>query len=149
MATHSSILAWNLHEQRNLEAPLGPKVPPPATMSTTQPGPPGQGGAARSWEAGRAWHCFDLGMSEWKCPKDSPTGLLSARTGQSAPRVGRQVTAVPHRDPGQTVLVCSVAQSCPTLCNRMDCSLPDSSIRGILQTRILEWLAMPSFKGSS
>ena len=47
------------------------------------------------------------------------------------------------------VYVCSVAQSCPTLCNHMDCSLPASSIHGILQTRILEWLAMPYFKGSS
>ena len=34
-------------------------------------------------------------------------------------------------------------QSCPTLCNPLDCSPPDSSIRGILQARILEWVAMP------
>ena len=39
----------------------------------------------------------------------------------------------------------SVAQSCPTLCDPMDCSLPGSSVRGILQARILEWVAMPSF----
>ena len=32
----------------------------------------------------------------------------------------------------------SVAQSCLTLCNPMDCSLPDSSVHGILQARILE-----------
>ena len=35
-----------------------------------------------------------------------------------------------------------VAQSCPTLCNPMDCSPPGSSIHGILQTRILEWVAI-------
>ena len=35
-----------------------------------------------------------------------------------------------------------VAQSCPTLCDPMDCSLPCSSIRGILQARILEWVAI-------
>ena len=35
-------------------------------------------------------------------------------------------------------------QSCPTLCNAMDYSLPGSSIHGILQARILEWVAMPS-----
>ena len=41
-------------------------------------------------------------------------------------------------------------QSCPTLCDPMDCSLPDSSGRnGILQARILEWVAMPSSRGSS
>ena len=33
-----------------------------------------------------------------------------------------------------------VAQSCPTLCDPMDCSLPGSSIHGILQKRMLEWV---------
>ena len=37
--------------------------------------------------------------------------------------------------------VCSVAQLCPALCNPTDCSLPDSSVHGILQARILEWVA--------
>ena len=32
-----------------------------------------------------------------------------------------------------------VAQSCPTLSDRMDCSLPGSSVLGIFQTRVLEW----------
>ena len=36
------------------------------------------------------------------------------------------------------------AQSCLTLCNPMDCSLPGSSVHGILQERILEWVAMSS-----
>ena len=36
-----------------------------------------------------------------------------------------------------------VAQLCPTLCHPMDCSLPGSSVHGILQTRILEWVASP------
>ena len=40
-------------------------------------------------------------------------------------------------------------QSCPILCDPMDCSLPGSSVHGILQTRILEWVAMPSSRGSS
>ena len=35
----------------------------------------------------------------------------------------------------------------PTLCNPMDCSLQGSSIHGILQARILEWIAMPSSRG--
>ena len=35
-----------------------------------------------------------------------------------------------------------VAQLCLTLCNPMDCSLPDSSVHGILQARILEWVAI-------
>ena len=35
-----------------------------------------------------------------------------------------------------------VAQLCPTLCNPMDCSLPGSSVRGIFQARVLEWVAI-------
>ena len=35
-----------------------------------------------------------------------------------------------------------VAQSCPTLCDPMDCSLPGSSVHGIFQARILEWVAI-------
>ena len=42
-----------------------------------------------------------------------------------------------------------VAQSCPTLGNPMDCSLPGCSVHGILQARILEWIAMPSSRRSS
>ena len=40
-------------------------------------------------------------------------------------------------------------QLCQILCDPMDCSLPGSSVHGILQTRILEWVAMPSSRGSS
>ena len=42
-----------------------------------------------------------------------------------------------------------VAQSCPTLCDPMTCSLPASSVHGILQVRILEWVAVPFSRGSS
>ena len=35
-----------------------------------------------------------------------------------------------------------VAQSCLTLCDPMDCSLPGSSVHGIFQARILEWVAI-------
>ena len=40
-------------------------------------------------------------------------------------------------------------QLCPTLCDPMDCSLSHSSVHGILQARILEWVAVPFSKGSS
>ena len=42
-----------------------------------------------------------------------------------------------------------VAQVCPTLSGPMDCSLAGSSIHGIFQARVLEWVAMPSSRGSS
>ena len=35
-----------------------------------------------------------------------------------------------------------VTQSSPTLCDPMDCSLPGSSVRGVFQARILEWIAI-------
>ena len=35
-----------------------------------------------------------------------------------------------------------VAQSCPTLSNPMDCSLPGSSVHGVFQARVLEWVAI-------
>ena len=38
---------------------------------------------------------------------------------------------------------CLVAQLCPALCNPRDCSLPGSSVHGILQARILEWPCPP------
>ena len=41
------------------------------------------------------------------------------------------------------------AQSCLTLCDPMDCSPPGSSVHGILQARVLEWIAISFFKGSS
>ena len=48
-------------------------------------------------------------------------------------------------DRGQRVC----AQSCPTLCNPMDCSRPGSSVHGILQARILEWVAISFSRGTS
>ena len=40
-------------------------------------------------------------------------------------------------------------QSCPTLSDPTDCSLPGSAIHGILQARILEWVAISFSRGSS
>ena len=43
----------------------------------------------------------------------------------------------------RTCACANLLQSCPTLCDPMDCSPPDSSVHGILQARILEWLPCP------
>ena len=42
-----------------------------------------------------------------------------------------------------------VTQSCPTLCDTMDCSLPGFSVRGVFQARILEWSAISFSRGSN
>ena len=59
-----------------------------------------------------------------------------------------QVGSLPLAPPCMYVrtYVCEseVAQSCPTLCNPMDCSLPGFSVHGIFQAGILEWVAIPS-----
>ena len=47
----------------------------------------------------------------------------------------------------KTIHICSDTQLCLTLCDKMDCSSPDSSIHGTFQTRILDWVAMPSSRG--
>ena len=66
----------------------------------------------------------------------------------SAPRLYSVTLALPQNPLADLKLkwgsacVCSVAQSCPTLCDSRDCSLPGSSVRGIFQARILEWIAI-------
>ena len=47
------------------------------------------------------------------------------------------------------MLHAKLLQSCLTLCNPVDCSPPGSSLHGILQARILEWVAKISTRGSS
>ena len=95
-----------------------------------------------------------------------PTGRLLLRTFQN--KVGHwglflfkkefyhpkefELCGKEHGLGSQTVRVCKCAksfQSCPTPRNPMDCSPPGSSIHGILQARILEWVARPSSRESS
>ena len=52
----------------------------------------------------------------------------------------------PHHNPESES---EVSQSCLTLCDPVDCSPPGSSVRGILQVRILEWVAISFSRGSS
>ena len=51
--------------------------------------------------------------------------------------------------PNHLMWVSEVTQSCPTLCDSVDCSLPGSFLHGIPQTRILEWVAISFSRGSS
>ena len=54
-----------------------------------------------------------------------------------------------YKEDISAVAVVLVTQSCPTLCNSTDCSPPGSSVHGILQARILEWIAISFSRGSS
>jgi len=54
-----------------------------------------------------------------------------------------------HAVRGDSESESEVTQSCPTLCNLEDCSLPSSPVHGILQAKILEWVAISFSRGSS
>ena len=43
----------------------------------------------------------------------------------------------------QNIVLPQILGKCPTLCDPLDCSLPGSSVHGILWARILEWVAIP------
>ena len=60
----------------------------------------------------------------------------------------RKELAVPLPPVSEVVCVL-IAQSCPTLCDPMGCSLPGFSVLGILQARIWECVAIPFFRKSS
>ena len=68
------------------------------------------------------------------------TGLISL-----LPRGSQESSLAPQL----SEWVSAVAQLCPTLCDPMDYSLPGSSLHGILQARILEWVAISFSRGSS
>ena len=75
---------------------------------------------------------------------------MGERGNVQGPRKMSCMKPVPSLEPIPTEELCLyrtcvyvlVTQSCPTLCDPMDCSLPGSSVHGILQTRILEWVAI-------
>ena len=87
-----------------------------------------------------------------------PAAAAAAKSLQSCPTLRRQPTRLPRPwgSPGKDtevgchfLLQCmkeksetEVAQLCLTLRNPMDCSLPSSSIHGIFQARVLEWVAV-------
>ena len=76
----------------------------------------------------------------WKIPGTAEPGGLPS---MGSHRVGHNWS-----DLAAAAAICAESlQSCPTLSNPMDCSPPGSSVHGILQPRILEWVAKPSFRG--
>ena len=101
-------------------------------------------------------------------PASSVHGILQARVlewvampssrGSSPPRDGTHISCISrwilyHWATREAHLLlqlalCLAAQLCPALCDPMDCSPPGSSVHGILQARILEWVTTLSSRGS-
>ena len=87
----------------------------------------------------------------------SPEGLPDPGIEPGSPAL--QADALPSEPPGKPILFyfilffyqgeteSEVAQSCLTLCDRMDYSPPGSSVHGILQAKILEWVAISFSRG--
>ena len=104
------------------------------------------------------WESFDCGGKRSGCRHPSNCLRAQSRARGDGSRVRCQdggsqlaeavVTALSTRFlPGQVLsdgVNVLVTQSCPTLCDHMGCSPPDSSVHGILQARRLEWVAMAS-----
>ena len=94
--------------------------------------------------------------SPWISP-DQNTGVVSLSPLQGIFPIQGSNAGLPHcrwflyqlSYKGVCVQSAKLLQSCPTLCGPMNCSLPDSSVHGILQARILGWAAMLSSRGSS
>ena len=77
----------------------------------------------------------------WEDPLEEEMATHSSILAWKIPWAGESVGL-------QSVQFSSVAQSCQTLCDPMDCSLPGSSVHEISQARILEWIAISSSRGS-
>ncbi|KAB0368873.1 hypothetical protein FD755_019907, partial [Muntiacus reevesi] len=83
----------------------------------------------------------------WFCDSGTVTHGLDSRTLLSMGFSRQEYwSRLLFLSPGDTCIR-EVAQSCPTLCNPMDCSLPGSSVHGIFQSRVLEWVAVSFSRG--
>ena len=85
-------------------------------------------------EGGRAWH------AAWG---------RRVRHRRATERSNKQKAQHKRRPSARLRVRARSLQPCLTLCDPTDCSPPGSSVRGILQARILEWVAMPSSRGLS
>ena len=90
-----------------------------------------------------------LCLEKWD--SQSPDSSLPGSKPKSQPAPPHSSLA-PPRHPAEWLVYSHYssmcAQLCPALCEPMDCSPPGSSVRGIFQARILEWVAISSSRGS-
>ena len=89
------------------------------------------------WSKGVCHHHLCLGMGKLSSEKGKVSGrealIGGCWPGEAVGRLNRS----------------EVTQSCPTLCDPTDCSLPGSSIHGIFQAIVLEWVAISFSRGSN
>ena len=102
------------------------------------------------WNAVYQGHSSEI-QSCWSCGHSLPNTYQKSQLLE-----GKQVLNINHvvwsnilDSVSHSHHIGKVSQSCPTLCNPMDCSPTSSSVHGVLQARILEWIAIPCSRGSS
>ena len=124
--------------------------PSVAFHAAAGPFPPGP-----STEAAQRWQQDRPAAPETEVPPGPRTNSQSCPGGMGAQQTDavlshRQRQGSSRRDSGVSKMPCAclVAQSCPTLCIPMDCRPPGASVHGILQARILEWVAICYSRGS-
>ena len=110
-----------------------------------------RGPAARTMTGYCSWSHLTTVPRETGVPRNTPWETWSRDSMNHLPRLtktrGSQCRFTPA---GYGVHICAKSlQLCLTLCDSVDGSLPDASVHGTLQARILEWVAMPSSRGSS
>ena len=147
MATHSSTLAWKIpwiEDPARLQSMGSQRVRHDRATSLSL-------SVWETWVQSQAWE--DLWRREWQ---PIPVFLPGKSHGQRSlagysPWGHKELDTIEqlflyHQYPGKPILcdgVVLVAQSCLILCNLIDCSALGSSVHGILQARILEWVAIP------
>ena len=90
---------------------------------------------------------MDRPIAHWR-----QAGEARARRGQLQPQKGILYQTAQSKKVAESCLTRGCAQSlqsCPVLCDPTDCSPAGFSVLGILQARVLEWVAMPASRGSS
>jgi len=108
------------------------------------------------------WHVMGTQSQHSPLPHCAPSALCAHSRGWNpswfcplalpmSPPITDSISQFPSKAAlPECVCVCAKSlQSCPTLCDTMDCSPPGSSVHGILQARIVEWVAMLSSRVSS
>ena len=108
---------------------------------------PGATTKTRSSQINKTKYSF---LIEWKVPYTLPPNTHTHFSALSIPH--QVVRWLPSVNPHRHIVVvqsrwcaffacaCSVAQTCPTLCDPVDCNLPNSTARGLFQARLLDWL---------
>ena len=84
-----------------------------------------------------SFSCFQLFATPWTVACQVPMSMEFSRQEYWSGFPVPSPEKLPHPEIQTMLLLCLVTQSCPTLCNPMDCSPPGFSVHGILQARIL------------